>query len=361
VIPSLLWLTGRLARRHDVVVYVLRYFDRPQRYQLAGATISDLGRPEGTARQYKALVTALREDGPFDLLHAYWALPAGLVATLAGRRLGAPCIVTLDSGELVWVPEIGYGLQGRWRQRLGVAAACRMATRITVCSRYYEQIALAAGVRPDVVPLGVDTAVFRPPPVRRDGPPWRLIHVASLNRVKDQPLLVATVAALVTRGLDVHLDVVGEDTLGGAVHTLVHEAGAGDRVTFHGYVPSPALAALYHQAHVAVLTSYHEAAAVVALEAAACGVPTVGTRVGYIADWAPDAAVAVPDRSPARLADEVERLLLDRGRRDRLAAAARQWTLAHDADWTAARFEELYHATARSADSHADKSRPMSV
>ena len=48
------------------------------------------------------------------------------------------------------------------------------------------------------------------------------------------------------------------------------------------------------EAHVSVISSRHEAGPVVALEAAAVGVPTVGTAVGHIAEWAPDAALAVP-------------------------------------------------------------------
>ena len=31
-----------------------------------------------------------------------------------------------------------------------------------------------------------------------------------------------------------------------------------------------------------------------------------------------------------------------------MAAAAREWTLTHDADWTAARFEEIYRAAVAS-------------
>src|SRR5579863_8090413 len=110
VIPSLLWFIERQARRCDLAVYALRYHDRPCSYPLLGATVRDLGRPRGLARQYSALVSALKHDGPFDVIHGYWALPSGLVSAVAGRRLGIPSIVTLDSGELVAFPDIGYGL-----------------------------------------------------------------------------------------------------------------------------------------------------------------------------------------------------------------------------------------------------------
>jgi glycosyltransferase involved in cell wall biosynthesis len=78
------------------------------------------------------------------------------------------------------------------------------------------------------------------------------------------------------------------------------------------------------------------------LEAAAAGVPTIGTPVGYVADWAPDRAIEVPAASPESLADAIVELLKDPARRATVAAAAREWTLAHDADWTAAQFQKLY-------------------
>jgi glycosyltransferase involved in cell wall biosynthesis len=80
----------------------------------------------------------------------------------------------------------------------------------------------------------------------------------------------------------------------------------------------------------------------VVLEAAAAGLATVGTAVGYIADWRPDRAAAVPVGDSRALASAIIELLQDPVQRERLASAARAWTLAHDADWTAAQFEQIY-------------------
>jgi hypothetical protein len=101
VTPAILWLIERLASRHHLFVYVLRYHDRPCTYPLLGATIHDLGSPSGLRRQYAALVAALGRDGPFDVIHGYHGLPSGLAAALAARRLGMPSVVTMDSGEFV--------------------------------------------------------------------------------------------------------------------------------------------------------------------------------------------------------------------------------------------------------------------
>ncbi|MEQ1909797.1 MAG: glycosyltransferase [Vicinamibacterales bacterium] len=343
VIPSLLWLVERLARQHDIVVYVLRYQQTPRRYPLLGATIQDLGRPRGIARQFRALRAAIISDGSFDVIHAYWAVPAGLVAACVGRSLGVPVVVTCDSGEFVTCPDIGYGQQSHWRGRVAVALATRLAARVTVCSEYQRALARAHGVVTDVVPLGVDTRIFSPRPALPDGPPFRLLHVASLNPVKDQATLIHAMHELRARHLDLHLDIVGEDTTSGASARLVQALSLGERVTFHGFRSSADLVPLYQLADLFVLSSRHEAAGVVLLEAAACGTPVVGSAVGYLADWEPAAATSVAPARPNALADAVEGLLFDRPRREAQAALAARWVREHDADWTARTFEALYH------------------
>lgn len=346
VIPTLLSFIERQAARHDLVVYALRYHDRPSSYPLLGATVHDLGSPSGLRRQYLALVRALRRDGPFDLIHAYWALPSGLTATAAGRRLGIPGIVTFDSGELVSVPDIQYGLQLRARQRLAVAATLRLATKVTVCTEYMRQLTLPAGVEPEVIPLGVDTARFAPA-TAESGPPWRLLHAASLNPVKDQATLLEAFRHTLDRVPDVHLDVAGEDTLGGAIQASAARLGVHRHTTFHGALTTDALVQLYQRAHLFVMSSRHEAAGAAMLEAAACGLPIVGTAVGYLADWGSDRAISVPPRRPRELSDAIVAALSNPARRAELARSARAWTLAHDADWTADQFDRLYQEVAR--------------
>jgi glycosyltransferase involved in cell wall biosynthesis len=346
VIPSLLWLIERLARQHEVFVYVLRYHERPCSYPLLGATVRDLGRPAGVIRQYAALVPALKHDGPFDVVHGYWALPAGLVAAAAGTRLGIPSVVTCDSGEFTGIPEIKYGLQIRWRQRRAVAAALKLTTRITVCTAYMERLARAHGAAPLVIPLGVDTNVFTPPTHLPAGPPWRLLNVASLNPVKDHRTLIEALRTVVDRVGDIHLDLAGEDTMRGSVRDQVARLALANHITFHGVLASDDVAALYRRAHLFVLSSRHEAAGVAALEAAASCVPIVGTSVGYLADWTPGSARAVPTADPRALADAIVGLLNDPAARLRLASSAHEWAVAHDADWSAAEFTRLYASLA---------------
>lgn len=363
VIPSLLALVARLARAHDVHVFVLQYLDQPCSYPLLGATVHDLGRPVGLMRQYMALVDALRREGPFDVLHAMWALPAGVVAGLAGRRLGVPVVMTADSGEFVALPAIEYGLQRGWRHRAAVRAAMALASRVTVCTRFMAGLARQCGCDAEIVPLGVDRATFRPggaapdASAAADGPPWRLLHVASLSRVKDQAtLLRAFRYALDTLApAEAHLDVVGEDTLGGEVQALARDLGLDHVVTFHGVLPTASVVPLYQAAHLVVISSRHEAASAVALEASSAGVPLVGTRVGYLHDWPEEMACSVPVGDAAGLGAAIVNLIADPARRGAMSRAARQWAITHDADWTAARVAAIYdelHVTPRGGSGH---------
>jgi glycosyltransferase involved in cell wall biosynthesis len=353
VIPAILSLVERLAARHDVHVFALHHELHPATYRLLGATVHDLGQLRawrGIRRRMDAarLFAALSQIGSIDLVHAYWAQPAGSAAVAAAARLRIPAIVTADSGEWVSFPDIHYGLQRRWIDRRAVASTMRSASVATVCTEFMARLAAAHGVSATILPIGVVAPGAIP--ARTAGPPWRLVHVASINRVKDHSTLLQALSRIVRREPRVHLDVVGEDTLGGAAQRLAEELGLGRHVTFHGFQESEAVAGFYTQAHLHVMSSRHEAAAVAVLEAAAAGLATVGTRVGYVADWAADErAIAVPVGDAAALADAVLSMLTDCSRRALIAARAREWTLAHDADWTANAFDGLYRTLAASA------------
>jgi glycosyltransferase involved in cell wall biosynthesis len=341
VVPVLLAVVGELATRHDVHVFVLRYYRSPATYPLVGATIHDLGWPPHWLACWRTLAAAMRRAGRVDRIVGYCATPAGLAAALAGRTLGVPSIVTLDSGELVSLPDLAYGLQRTWRGRLAVRLACRLASRVTVCTAYMHELARLHGVDAAIVPFGIETRRFARVDAPPEGPPWRLLQVARLNPVKDQGTLLEALAILRRRGLEVTLDLVGEDTTGGAVAARAETLGLSGAVRLHGFRAHDELPACLAQAHLYVQSSRHEAAGVAVLEAAAAGVPVVGTAVGYVRDWDGTRAVAVPPGHPEALAVAIEAYLANPGERARRAAAARVWAIAHDAAWTARAVEAL--------------------
>lgn len=355
IIPAYLGLLAALATRHEVHAFVLDHLPTAQSYTLRGVYVHDLGRPAarfGLTRvaQYRALLPALRAHGPFAVVHGIWGDPAGLLSVVAARALGVPSVVTCDSGEFVSVPDAGYGMLRTARGHLTIAAVAAGASRLHACTSYAAAQAARLGWRTDVWPIGIDPAPFAREPATPDGPPWRLLQVASLNRVKHQALAIHAVAGLVRRGIDVTLDLVGEDTLGGALQAHAQASGVAGRVRFHGFLDQAALVPLYHRAHLYVQTSGHEGAGVAVLEAAAAGVPVVGTRVGYVADWSaatPVAALALDDPSPAVLEHAIATLLASPEQRQRLAAGARAQVVTHDLAATVTACEACYASLSR--------------
>jgi glycosyltransferase involved in cell wall biosynthesis len=78
------------------------------------------------------------------------------------------------------------------------------------------------------------------------------------------------------------------------------------------------------------------------LEAGVKGVPTVGTAVGHIAEWAPHAAASVPVGDSAALARMTAEVMSDEDRRLRIAREAVRRATQEDANYTARSFQAIY-------------------
>jgi len=344
IIPALVALLSRLSRTHDVQVIALAQEPEPGEWCLAGATVHNIGTSHTRRRALQA-IWRMHRSKAFDLVQAIWSGSPGLVAVAAGRLLRIPSWVHVAGGELVALPDIGYGGALTWRGRIRERLTLRLASAVSVASTPMVAAVRTLGVDAQRLPLGVDLAIWPPTaPVRRDPhQPARLVHVASLNRVKDQPTLLHALQVLAHAGIDFQIDIVGDDTQAGAVEALARQLGLDARIRFHGFLPQRLLRPVIEAAHLMIISSRHEAGPLVMLEAAATGVPMVGTAVGHIAEWAPEAALAVPAADPAALAGAIMRMLTDEELRLRVAREALRRATAEDADHTVQLMESVYY------------------
>jgi len=342
VIPAFLALIERLASKHEVHVFVFRQEPKPARWEQSGAQIHNIG--DGWTRlRAIAAIRGEHRRAPFDLIQAIFSGSCGLFAVIAARLLGVPSVVHVAGGELVAMHEIGYGGRRTWKGRLREALVLRGANAITAASAPIIDALRMLGLQAERIPLGVDLRVWPPlPPRMRNGSPARLIHVASLNRVKDQPTLLRALAALVKEGMDFRMDIVGVDTLHGQVQAMANQIGLQQHVRFLGFKTQRELRPLMEAADLLVMSSLHEAGPLVLLEAAVTGVPTVGTAVGHLVEWTPSASVAVRAGDWVALAAAIRKVLGDEALRLRLAHEAQRCAVKEDADCTARLFEVLY-------------------
>jgi glycosyltransferase involved in cell wall biosynthesis len=353
VIPALLSLIRRLAATHDVLVVATDQAAEAAAYHLEGARVMALGQRRrarlGRLRVARRALSMIRAFRP-DLIHAFWLGPASTVAVVAGGLMRIPVIASLGGGELVALPRIGYGGALTWRGRAHAALGLRRAAVVTAGSRLALEPMLRR--RPDArwLPLGAEREVETSDPPREPGNRtdrrFRLLVAASLNRVKGPDVVLGAVARARTGlGNAVELEWYGEDTLGGSTAALARALRLDAVVALPGFRPHEVVRAAWRNADLSIQGSYQESQGVAVLEAAAAGVPTVGTDVGLVAELArvePPAAIAVPVGDAAALGDAIVALARDPARRTRLGQAARAWAEAHDATWTAAAFEALY-------------------
>jgi len=345
VIPALLALLTRLGRRHDVQVFALRQEPQPGQWALCGCTIHNLavGTRWDLLRAVKSIVREHRRQ-PFDLVQTIWSGESGLVGVLAARWLGLPSFVHLAGGELADLKSIGFGGRQTWRGRCREALVLRGASALSAASAPMLDQLRDLRLSGHRIPLGVDLQAWPPlPPRQRQiGERLRLVHVASLNRVKDQTTLLHAMRRLAQAGVDFELNIVGEDTLRGEIQALATALDLDGRVRFQGFATQAALRPVVAAAHVLVVTSLHEAGPLVLLEAAVLGVPCVGTRVGHLVEWAPDAAIAIPMGDDQALAAQLVALANDELRRLELARNAQAHAVAENADRSAELFEVLH-------------------
>jgi len=351
VIPCLLWLIERLVAAGDELhIFALNQEPRPARWPLLGAIVHNAGARPRQLRAFSDLLAEHRK-APFDVVHGFWATGPGVVSAAFAKLAGLPAVLTVPGSELTALPEIGYGGQRSWFWRLWTRFALAGADHVIAESNWVAQRAAGFGVTATHLPYGV--ALDRWPPLaprrREPGKPLRLLHPASLNLVKDQETLLRAMRVLKDRNVAFTLDCIGGDTLDGVVQRRCTELGLGGEVTFHGMQTHAGQRGFFEAADLLVISSRHEGGPLVTQEAAVAGVPTAGTAVGHVADWAPEAAVAVPVGDHVALAEAIADLAADEERRVRLAHAAQKTALAVDADVTARTLRTLYADLKRSA------------
>jgi len=324
-------LVERLAAVHDVRVIALRHPPRSGMYELAGAHVRSLGlaHARGATGRGRVLgggiaaVLGLHRRARLDLVHAMWADEPGMVAAVAARLIRRPSVVSVMGGELVGLRDIGYGTAlgrgGRW----ATPVALRRASLVTAGSTYLrgQILAIRPGARVVLLPLGVDVDRFRPAHVMPGV--QTVLFVGSLEPVKDPALMLRIFAAVAHERRDVALRMVGSGSLRAHLDEIAAELGIRDRVDFAGQLPRSAMPDAYRAASVLCVTSRHEAQSMAAVEAAASGVPIVGTRVGVLPDLG-EGAIGVPVGDASGLSRALAQLLDDAAAASAMGQAGRR-------------------------------------
>ena len=257
-------------------------------------------------------VTELHEKVGFDLIHAHFAYPDGVVAARLGRKLGIPVVIT---EQAPWRPWLDTDVRAR---RQAVQAVHDSAAVIAISSAVRNTISHFVGPAReiDVIPDPVDGAVFDLPPPGSPREETQLLFVGNVRHVKGLDVLIEAVRLLASRGRDLELVVVGEGHYRSnqlQQEQLVRETerlGLSDRITFVGKKSLPALVEYMQRSALLVLPSRAESLGMVLVEALACGTPVVATRCGGPEDIVEEqVGVLVPTEDADALAGGIAQVL----------------------------------------------------
>lgn len=257
-------------------------------------------------------------------VHVHSCGRAALLAAIAKRMGGPDYSITLH-GPL---SDYGPGQPFKWRN-------AAFATIITEKLLAEMRAEMPDDLPPRLMiqPMGVDTDILSPiaPYISvKPGETLRLFSCGRLNIVKGHQDLMQAVRLLLDQGRDVQLSIAGEDDAGGSGyrHTLearIADLGLHAHVQLLGAIDADAVRDHIRAAHIFALASWHEPLGVALMEAMSCGVPTVGTNAGGVAELirADIDGVLVPPKSPKTLAGAIAALADDPARATALSRAGR--------------------------------------
>ena len=261
-----------------------------------------------------------------EVLHAHYAVPHAVSAVLAREMASSPVKVlttlhgtdvTLIGQDKSYLPATRYGIL-RSDGITAVSQHLKEETNRVICSE----------CEIDVVYNFVDTDRYRPGPdeetragLCRAGEKI-LLHVSNYRAVK-RPEEVVRMFSIVAAEMPARLLLVGEGPELPRAEALANELGVGDRVQYLGQRAD--IERILPCADAFLLPSASESFGLAALEAMACGVPPIASRVGGLPEVVEDGVsgllgdIGDEEALAARLLD----LLSDSGRHRAMARAAR--------------------------------------
>jgi len=287
-----------------------------------------------------ALATRMAEVAEFyslDLLHVHYAIPHSVSALLARQMLAArgihlPFITTLHGTDITlvgldrsYLPITRFGieqsngvtaissyLRDRTREAFGINSEIEVIRNFVNCDVYVRDPELVAAMRPR----------FAEPGERL------LVHLSNFRPVKRIGDVVE-VFARVARAVPSRLMLIGDGPDRSIAEHMARQHGIQDRIHFLGKQDN--VNELLPLADLMLMPSEMESFGLAALEAMACGVPSIATNVGGVPELVEDGrnGLLFPVGEVEAMAEAAIALLEDDGRLRRMSEAGRRTAQDH--------------------------------
>ncbi len=295
----------------------------------------------GSAGKVRKLLKQIKPD----LLHAHYASGYGTLGRLSRFH---PYLVSVWGADIYEFPQQSFLHRRLIKDNLSSADhVCSTSEIMAVQARRYCDRPIT------VTPFGVDCQQFRPNDgLCSDTEEIVIGTVKSLEEKYGVEYLVKSFALVAEkyRGCKkVKLLIAGDGSLREDLQSLAAALGVGALTHFTGHVPHDEVPKVLNTFSVFAAVSIRESESfgVAALEASACGLPVVVSRIGGLPEVVSNevTGIIVPPGDVQATADAISRLVDDPALCHRLGAAGRAFVL-ENYEWNenASRMERLYES-----------------
>ena len=282
----------------------------------------------------------LLRTGHFDLVHAHWWFPGGVVGTGLRAIARRPLVTTLHGSDVRLARDVAGGARA-------FRFVARTTDALTTVSSWLarEATELAPEAKPIVAPMPVVPGLFHPGDSRDDN---RLLFIGKLTEQKGLHHLLRALALMRTRPT---VDVVGAGRVDDAhLRALAQELGVADRINWLPLLSQAELAERYREATLHVIPALDEGLGLTAIESLLSETPVVAFDSGGVPDAVETGktGILVSPGNTAALATALDELLTNPSERTRLGREGRGLMIAKfSPDAVAARYASIYSEAAR--------------
>ena len=296
----------------------------------------------------------ITEDQHDALLANYWL--SGSAAHQLKHNLNMPLITSFHT--LARVKAASGDKSFGYEERIKVESEVIGCSDVILSNSSFEtdQLVSHYGADPsriEIVPPGVDHSIFNPAcksEARRLlnlSEQKTLLFVGRIQPLKGVDLAISTLAELEDK--DARLILIGSSSgMEGPseqrrITKMVKELGLTNRVLFVEPQPQEKLVNWYRAADVLLMPSRSESFGLVALEAAACGLPVVASEVGGLQTIVENglSGYLINDRDPWSYAAHVSKIIDDSGKAEEMSKEAVEMSKSFTWSVTAARIRRI--------------------
>lgn len=134
----------------------------------------------------------------------------------------------------------------------------------------------------EYVQNGLDSNYFIPPKKKPSKDAIDFLFVGRLEKVKNLSYLIKGFCEALKENKKLFLHIVGEGREKNSLEKLAKQLNISDFIKFHGVLYKENLLKIYQSSDVFLITSEYESFCMVVTEAMACGLPVIGTKVGFL-------------------------------------------------------------------------------